>query len=245
LSKRIVVEGGAMAHSMESLLAFLDAAVKSNRYEELRSAILDHPVVGSEIWGITLLDHQQQMIDIAGRNVSDTFLSTYEQQIRPVDPVLKAVVERHTPIHDLQLGPPESWHRETMYRDFMSPYGLDHVMFAPVVGEGRIAATLHFVRRKHSSPYSDDDWALASSMANHVSALLARFAAAADELPPLTARELEVARLVALGLNNLEIGRHLSISRNTVKEVLKRVFRKLHVDARAEMAARLSAARVL
>jgi DNA-binding CsgD family transcriptional regulator len=162
-----------------------------------------------------------------------------------VDPVLRAVVERQTPIHDLQLGTPDSWHREAMYRDFMSPYGLDHVMFAPVVGEGRIVATLHFVRRKHEQPFSDDDWALASSMSSHISALLARLDAAADELPPLTARELEVARLVSLGLNNLEIGRHLSISRNTVKEVLKRVFRKLDVDARAEMAARLSAARVI
>jgi DNA-binding CsgD family transcriptional regulator len=232
-----------MAPHKERLFAFLDVAVKSRRYEELRSAILDQPVIAADIWGITRLDENQQMIDIAGRNVSDAFLSTYEKHIRPVDPVLKAVVERHTPIHSLQLGP--SWHREIMYRDFMSPHGLDAVMFAPVVGEGRIMATLHFVRRKNETPYSDEDWALASSLANHVSALLARFDAAAAELPPLTARELDVARLVAVGLNNVEIGQQLSISRNTVKEVLKRVFRKLDVDARAEMAARLSAARVI
>jgi DNA-binding CsgD family transcriptional regulator len=67
---------------------------------------------------------------------------------------------------------------------------------------------------------------------------------AANE-PALTARELEIARLVAAGLNNLEIAQCLTISRNTVKEALKRIFRKLDVDSRAELVTRLAEAGLL
>jgi DNA-binding CsgD family transcriptional regulator len=67
---------------------------------------------------------------------------------------------------------------------------------------------------------------------------------AANE-PGLTARELEIARLVATGLNNYEIAGCLVISRNTVKEALKRIFRKMDVDSRAELVARLAEAGLL
>jgi DNA-binding CsgD family transcriptional regulator len=67
----------------------------------------------------------------------------------------------------------------------------------------------------------------------------------AQQTPRLTPRELEIGRLVATGLNNGEIGRCLAISRNTVKEALKRIFRKLDVDSRAELVTRLAEAGLL
>jgi DNA-binding CsgD family transcriptional regulator len=66
-----------------------------------------------------------------------------------------------------------------------------------------------------------------------------------DGSPLFTPRELEIARLVAAGLNNREIASCLTISRNTVKEALKRIFRKADVDSRAELAARLTEAGLL
>jgi DNA-binding CsgD family transcriptional regulator len=56
---------------------------------------------------------------------------------------------------------------------------------------------------------------------------------------PLTARELEIAELVARGLTNREIAVKLWITQNSVKQALKRMFRKLGVSARAEMVAKL------
>ncbi|MDR7276698.1 response regulator transcription factor [Catenuloplanes atrovinosus] len=50
--------------------------------------------------------------------------------------------------------------------------------------------------------------------------------------PTLTARELEVLRLVARGHTNAEIGRHLHISEATVKTHLLRTFAKLDVSDR-------------
>ena len=53
----------------------------------------------------------------------------------------------------------------------------------------------------------------------------------------LTDREVDIAKLVALGLTNEEIGRRLSISAATVKTHLRNAMRKLHVHSRAHLVA--------
>lgn len=57
-----------------------------------------------------------------------------------------------------------------------------------------------------------------------------------DFLDVLTARELEVAKLVARGMHNREISRVLHISEETVKSHLKIIFQKLNIDRRAKLA---------
>ena len=59
---------------------------------------------------------------------------------------------------------------------------------------------------------------------------------------PLTAREREIIRHVALGLRNAEVARKLFISERTVKAHLNNVFQKLGIRDRVELA--LYAARV-
>lgn len=57
---------------------------------------------------------------------------------------------------------------------------------------------------------------------------------------PLSARELEVAQLVATGLTNAEIGARLHISPATVGRHLSNVYERLGIHSRAALAARLS-----
>lgn len=52
----------------------------------------------------------------------------------------------------------------------------------------------------------------------------------------LTARELEVIRLIADGADNAAIGRELSISRHTVKQYVTNIFEKLGVQSRVQAA---------
>jgi DNA-binding NarL/FixJ family response regulator len=52
----------------------------------------------------------------------------------------------------------------------------------------------------------------------------------------LTARELEVIRLIADGADNAAIGRELSISRHTVKQYVTNIFEKLGVNGRVQAA---------
>ncbi len=51
---------------------------------------------------------------------------------------------------------------------------------------------------------------------------------------------MQIAVLVAQGQTNAQIGVELWITENSVKQALKRMFRKLEVSSRAEMMAQLS-----
>ncbi len=57
-----------------------------------------------------------------------------------------------------------------------------------------------------------------------------------DEDVPLTQRETQVLRHVALGLSNKEIGRSLEISVETVKEHVQNILRKISVSDRTQAA---------
>lgn len=55
---------------------------------------------------------------------------------------------------------------------------------------------------------------------------------------PLTSREADVLRLLAVGLSNAEIARRLIISTATVKTHTRNIYRKLGVSNRTQAAVR-------
>jgi two-component system NarL family response regulator len=76
---------------------------------------------------------------------------------------------------------------------------------------------------------------MASKLLNEFNALVKR----AEEkqqfpAPALTAREVEVLRLVAKGMSNREIADELYISENTVKNHVRNILEKLHLHNRME-----------
>jgi DNA-binding NarL/FixJ family response regulator len=60
----------------------------------------------------------------------------------------------------------------------------------------------------------------------------------------LTPQELQIAQLVAEGLSNREIGQRLYLSHRTVASHLYRMFPKLGITSRAQLAQALAAASV-
>jgi ATP/maltotriose-dependent transcriptional regulator MalT len=60
-----------------------------------------------------------------------------------------------------------------------------------------------------------------------------------EDVPALSRRETEVARLIAAGLTNREIAAALVISEATVKVHVRHILEKLHARSRAEVASRL------
>ncbi|MFZ2616818.1 MAG: response regulator transcription factor, partial [Anaerolineae bacterium] len=57
-------------------------------------------------------------------------------------------------------------------------------------------------------------------------------------LEPLSQRELEILKLITLGLSNREIGERLFLALDTVKGHNRRIFDKLQVQSRTEAIAR-------
>jgi DNA-binding NarL/FixJ family response regulator len=76
---------------------------------------------------------------------------------------------------------------------------------------------------------------MASKLLSEFSSL-ARQAAEKSQLPApvLTARELEVLKLVATGMTNKDVADQLYISENTVKNHVRNILEKLHLHSRME-----------
>jgi DNA-binding NarL/FixJ family response regulator len=87
------------------------------------------------------------------------------------------------------------------------------------------------INRAHTGLPPDNE-----SLMGRVRNTMARRRPTYDEDIPLTNREVQVLRHVALGLSNREIGRSLEISIETVKEHVQNILRKLEAGDRTEAA---------
>jgi DNA-binding NarL/FixJ family response regulator len=87
------------------------------------------------------------------------------------------------------------------------------------------------IQRAHTGLPPDTE-----SVMGRVKNTMARRRPTYDEDIPLTNREVQVLRHVALGLSNREIGRSLDISIETVKEHVQNILRKLEAGDRTEAA---------
>jgi DNA-binding CsgD family transcriptional regulator len=229
----------------QSLHALFRAIATASDERELRLRYMDTvgETFGAQRWGIYLLDDQARLAGVDVYGVSDTFVERYEALGRAVDPVMRYVVEHHAPAHEQLMLTPEGWKQSELYRHCCSCYDHEHIMTGPIVGRGDLIGTVHFARGCGTPAFDAKDLANLSAVCAHLSATLAMLEAQ-PRLNPLlatrlTKRELQIAQLVARGLTNAEIGAELWITQNSVKQALKRMFRKLEVSARAEMVAKL------
>ncbi|KAF3889294.1 MULTISPECIES: LuxR C-terminal-related transcriptional regulator [Nostocales] len=153
------------------------------------------------------------------------------------NPVLRYLVKRHAAVHDEVILPPGVWQKICPRADH------GHVMVGPVVSNGQLVGGIAFTRHRSDPAFNADDLADLSALCIHLSTRLAvlRSKPVVFELnyDRLTPREAQIAELVAKGLTSAEIGASLWITENSVKQALKRMFRKLAVSSRAEMIAQL------
>ena len=77
---------------------------------------------------------------------------------------------------------------------------------------------------------------MASKLLNEFNSLARQAAEKKEQLPApvLTARELEVLKLVARGMSNRDVADQLYISENTVKNLVRNILEKLHLHSRME-----------
>ncbi len=153
------------------------------------------------------------------------------------NPVARYLVERHTPVHEGLVASPKTWAILCPRPDHW------HVMAGPIVRSGQLIGAVGCTREQSMSAFDAQNLADLSAVCLHLSvwASTVRSQHRSFKASRLTARELQIAELVALGRTNAEIGNALWITENSVKQALKRMFRKLGVSSRAEMVAKLYA----
>jgi DNA-binding CsgD family transcriptional regulator len=121
-------------------------------------------------------------------------------------------------------------------------------MIGPIVHRSQLVGGIAFTRHRDHPAFDAQNLADLSALCLHLSTQLAELrsppiAITSLNCTRLTPRETQIAELVAQGLTSAEIGAALWITENSVRQALKRMFRKLKVSSRAEMVAQLSSPR--
>ncbi len=157
------------------------------------------------------------------------------------NPVLRYLVETHAPVHEEVVLKPEKW------KIICPRFDHGHVMAGPIIANGKLIGGIGFTRTRESSAFNNQDLVDLSAVCLHLSTWLITIKSQTKEfyqnnnlkINRLTPREIQIAQLVARGLTNAQIGKELWIQENSVKQALKRMFRKLEVSSRAEMVAKV------
>lgn len=161
------------------------------------------------------------------------------------NPVARYVAERHAPVHEGLVTSPKAWAIICPRPDHW------HVMAGPIIDRGQLVGAVGCTREKSMPAFDVQNLTDLSAICLHLSVWTATVRLKQSATPMeqerqlsktncLTPRELQIAELVALGHTNAAIGTQLWITENSVKQALKRMFRKLEVSSRAEMVAQLS-----
>ncbi|MEO1375974.1 MAG: LuxR C-terminal-related transcriptional regulator [Cyanobacteria bacterium J06635_10] len=234
-----------MANSLHNL--FHTIATAKNEHE-LRMHFMDRvgEYFGVQRWGIYIFneDSSYKAVEVSGIPNFDTFAELYVQVGRNVDPVLRYVTEHHAPAHEEMVLAPGGWKQCELYKNCCAYYDHEHIMTGPIVGGGKLIGAVHFARVGKTPAFNYQDIADLSGVCTHISTCMATLnsqktiftSSLSDRLTP---REIQIAQLVARGLTNKQIGVELWITQNSVKQALKRMFRKLEVSSRTEMIAKL------
>ncbi len=161
------------------------------------------------------------------------------------NPVARYLAERHTPVHEGLVASPKTWAIICPRPDHW------HVMAGPIVDRGQLIGAVGCTRDRSMPAFNTQNLADLSAICLHLSVWTTSQLSNHGQPPfsnkpfsnpkVLTAREWQIAQLVALGQTNAEIGKTLWITENSVKQALKRMFRKLKVSSRAAMVAHLYA----
>jgi DNA-binding CsgD family transcriptional regulator len=152
------------------------------------------------------------------------------------NPVVRYLTERHAPVHEELVASPKVWNLICPRPDHW------HVMAGPIVEGGKLIGAVGCTRDRSMPAFDTQNLADLSGICLHLSvwAATARSKHQSFKTELLTARELQIVELVALGRTNAAIGSELWITENSVKQALKRMFRKLEVSSRTEMVAQIS-----
>ena len=146
------------------------------------------------------------------------------------NPVLNYLSERHAPVHEEIVLSASKW------QAICPRFDHGHVLLGPIVVNGALIGGLGVTRARFATAFTERDISDMSGLCLHISTFLVRQEAKLNFEPSkiklLTSREIEIAQLVAQGLTNAEIGQELWIQENSVKQALKRIFRKLGISSR-------------
>jgi DNA-binding CsgD family transcriptional regulator len=160
------------------------------------------------------------------------------------DPVLQAALALQVAVRDVDVCAEGVWRNVPLVASLGRRIGAHSYIVVPIYGaHGEVSGTIHLCRASGQAPFSAHDLRHATAFAGFASATLSRLGLASHAEPTgLAPREYQVALLAARGFSNRTIGEQVGIAGETVRQTLRRVYRKMGVGNRTELAARYARA---
>jgi DNA-binding CsgD family transcriptional regulator len=158
-------------------------------------------------------------------------------------PLFAAGIEQQGVVHDRDVLSARQRDHSTFYDEYMRPIGAKSCALLLVESGSSITQILSMTRTGASSFSVGDLHVLrmlrpAVSVAARVFPGVPRATRTMHAPPsPLAAREAEIVGYLVRGLQNAEIASCIGTSKNTVRNQIQRIFRKLEVCTRAELVA--------
>lgn len=228
---------------MTNLQALFQTIAQASDEQTLRSQIKAASLYFAAQRGGLFFFDQIPLLDARFQQLMQVALSVEH------NPVARYLVERHAPVHEALVTSPKAWQMICPRADHW------HVMAGPIVSRGQLVGVVGFTRDRTMPAFDQQNLADLSGLCLHVSTWAATVRPRSSpanagsnhqdnksQVSRLTPREREIAQLVAQGRTNAEIGTALWITENSVKQALKRMFRKLEVSSRAELVAQIAVA---
>lgn len=141
---------------------------------------------------------------------------------------------------DVEIFASERARRESLlYREILEPAGVRSMLHICARWRGRPILRLNLNRHGETRFRQAEVEKMHRLLPTLEASVAARGLAGTSSgiFPGLTKRESEIAEYVASGLTTAQIGVALGTSPNTVRNQLTRIFEKLEIDSRAELAA--------
>jgi len=236
-------------HSLQRLIALLaedygEAEIRKRVGVELLS-LLDADYFASFVWDPT----SRRFDGRVAINMGDENLGTYERYFQFHDPITYELQKRRGPTLVSQVMPQADLIRTEFYNDFLARDGLYHgVNLFAYLGDRNIG-DLRVWRGRHREPFDRDTLTLLSLIEPVFTRALTRGGAPIPAekteqkkevaLIGLSAREQAIARLICNGRSDKEIARELNVAFSTVRTHVARIFEKLNVHNRTQLAKRL------
>jgi DNA-binding CsgD family transcriptional regulator len=123
------------------------------------------------------------------------------------------------------------WHSSAMYSELIRSWGLEHEMLV-CMPSGPLRTIRLIFWRGPGPDFSERDRALLALMRPHLHQAYLDAERRRHPAPPLTPRQRELLRLVAVGHTNAQIARRLGVTEKTVGKHLENIYARLQVSSR-------------
>lgn len=242
------------AHQIALLSRVMATLAEPHSEGDIRKRVgeLMMDLLGAQHYASYVWDEQRQCFDAGVRiNMDAKNIENYERHYQYHDPITPKLQQHRTAVRVSDVMPQCSLVRTEFFNDFLFRDGLYWGVNLYAWSGDRNIGDMRIWRDRRRENFTRDDLQLLDLIRPAFVAALQRCQQDCPTQPAfprvleearhalLSARELDVARLVCTGLADKEIARRLGVSLTTVRTHIDHSFRKLDVNSRMTLAQKL------